>query len=120
MREDSTIRLDKTLSAWGTHEFVQALKMELEQVTIDSLPLQQGLSIGNAVANEPVTVVINHVVETGDVIRATVGIFFKSVIGGCSCTDDPTPASEINEYCEVQLEIDTHSAATAVALVDED
>lgn len=112
------IRLGKTLSARGTPEFAQALKTELEQIAIDRLPLQQGLCTGNAVADEPFTVVVNRVSEAGEVIRVTVGIFFKSVIGGCSCTDDPTPASEINEYCEVQLEIDTRSAATAIALVD--
>ncbi len=114
------IRFDKALHAWGTPGFVDVLKMQLEQISADRLPLQQGLSTGNYVADEPFTVVINRVAEAGDVIRATVGIFFKSVIGGCSCNDDPTPASEINEYCEVQLEIDTHSAATAVALVNED
>lgn len=114
------IRLEKTLSARGTSEFGQVLKAELEQVAIGRLPLQQGLSTGSAVADEPFTVVINRVEEGTDFIRATAGIFFKSVIGGCSCTDDPTPASEINEYCEVQLVIDARSAATVFALVDED
>lgn len=113
------ISLGRTLSARGTPELAQALKLELEQVSIDRLPLQRGLNTGNAVIDEPFTVVISRIEEEADVIRATVGIFFKSVICGCSCTDDPTPASEINEYCEVRLEIDIRTAATSVALVEE-
>jgi len=45
-----------------------------------------------------------------------VGVFFQSVIGGCSCTDDPTPASEINEYCEALLEIDKATADTVIMI----
>jgi predicted TIM-barrel enzyme len=110
------IRLDKALNAWGTPGFAAVLRQELAQLGADQLPLQQGLSTGNYVADEPITVVINCVAELDDVIRVTAGIFFKSVIGGCSCADDPTPVSDINEYCEVQLDVDRSTAATSVAL----
>jgi hypothetical protein len=110
-------RLDKALNAWGTPDFADALKHELAQLGADQLPLQQGLSTGNYVADEPITVVINRIAEMEGLIRVSAGIFFKGVIGGCSCTDDPTPASEINEYCEVQLDIDKSSAATMIVLV---
>ena len=113
------IRLDKALRSWGTPGFADVLKQELAQLGADQLPLQQGLSTGNYVADEPITVVINSVIGMEGVIRVTAGIFFKGVIGGCSCTDDPTPASDINEYCEVQLDIDRSTAATTVALVAE-
>ena len=111
------IRLDKALKAWGTPDFAVILKQEIAQLGTDRLPLQQGLSIGNYVADEPITVAINSIAEMEGIIRATAGIFFKGVIGGCSCTDDPTPASDINEYCEVQLDIDRFTAATTIALV---
>lgn len=110
------IRLDKAAKAWGTPGFAEVFKQELAQLGAGRLPLQQGLSTGNYVADEPITVVINRISGKGDVIRVTVGIFFKGVIGGCSCTDDPTPASDINEYCELQLEIAGTGAATAVVL----
>lgn len=113
------IRLDKSLRAWGTREFSDVLKAELEQLQAGQLPLQDGLSIGNYVADEPFTCVINHMAERDGMIRVSLGIFFGSVIGGCSCTDDPTPASEINEYCEVQLDIVRGSAAATFALVDD-
>jgi len=67
----------------------------------------------------PITVVINSIAETENVIRITAGIFYQGVMSGCSCADDPTPISKSSEYCEVQLEIDKATAATAVTLVTE-
>lgn len=110
------IRLDKALSAWGTPHFEAILKQEVAQLGADKLPLQQGLSTGNYVAAKPITVTILSVTEQDDVIRVTAGVFYQGVIGGCSCEDDPTPASEINEYCEIRLDIDKATAATAIAL----
>lgn len=110
------LRLDNALRAWGTPGFEIALKQEIAQQK-DLLPLQQGLSTGNYVTADPVTVAIHSVAETKELIRVQAGIFYSSVIGGCSCEGDPTPTSENNEYCEVRLDIDKITAATAVALV---
>jgi hypothetical protein len=112
------IRFEKSLRAWGTADFADVLKREILLLGADGLPLQQGLSTGNYVADEPIAVVINSVAAADDAIRVRAGIFYAGVIGGCSCTDDPTPASNINEYCEVLLEIDMRSAATAIVLAD--
>lgn len=111
------IRLDKALSAWGTPGFAAVLKQEMEQLGTDQLPLQQGLSIGNYVTDAPRTVMINSVAETENAIRVQAGIFYQSVIGGCSCADDPTPTGENTEYCEVRLDIDKATAAATIALV---
>lgn len=111
------IRLDKALSAWGTPAFTDVLKQEIAQLGAGHLPLQQGLSTGNYVADEPITVAIISVAELEKIIRVKAGIFYQGILGGCSCADDPTPASEINEYCEVQLDIDKATSITAVALV---
>lgn len=111
------IRLDKALSAWGAPDFAAVLKQEIAQLGADQLPLQQGLSTGNYVTADPITVMIHSVAEMENVIRVKAGIFYQGVIGGCSCADDPTPTSESNEYCEVQLDIDKATAITAVALV---
>jgi hypothetical protein len=113
------IKLDKSLRAWGTPGFETVLKQEVALLGADQLPLQLGLSNSSSVSNEPVTVVINRVVELADVIRVKAGIFYQGIINGCSCADDPTPDNEINEYCEVQLDIDKLSAATEVMLVAE-
>lgn len=113
------IKLDKSLHAWGTPKFQVVLKQEIEQLGADHLPLQQGLSSGNYVSDTPFTVLVHGVTEMGNVIRVKVGVFYQGIIGGCSCTDDPTPASDINEYCEVHLDIDKASAVTAVTLLVE-
>jgi len=113
----AVLLLDEALRAWGTPDFAVILKQEIALMGPDRLPLQQGLSTGNYVADEPITVAINSVIEKEEVIRVTAGIFFKGVIGGCSCTDDPTPVSDINEYCEVLLNIDKDSAATTLVLL---
>lgn len=112
------IRLEKSLHAWGTPDFAAVLKQEIAQCA-DQLPLQQGLSSSNYVTDSPLTVVINSVAEMENVIRIKAGIFYKGVLGGCSCADDPTPSGENDEYCEVQLDIDKTTAVTAVALVAE-
>ena len=63
------------------------------------------------------TLLVQHVAETDALIRVGAGIFYQGVLGGCSCADDPTPASDINEYCEVQLVIDKTTAETSVMLI---
>lgn len=113
------IKLDKSLRAWATPKFQAVLKQEIEQLGAENLPLQQGLSTGNYVSNTPFTVLVHNVTETEKVIRVKIGIFYQGIIGGCSCTDDPTPVSDINEYCEVHLEIDKVGAMTTVVLVAE-
>lgn len=113
------IKLDKALDAWGTPDFAATLKQEIERLSPEQLPLQQGLSSGNFALAEPVTATIQDVAEMEDVIRVKAGIFFGSVIGGCSCADDPTPVDRIEEYCEVQLDIDKSTAATTISLVAE-
>lgn len=112
------MRLEKSLRAWGTPAFSAVLRQELAQCS-GQLPLQQGLSVGNCVIATPVTVMINRIDELENVIRVGAGIFYQSVIAGCSCADDPTAISENNEYCEVQLDIDKITADTAVALAEE-
>ncbi len=113
------IHLTHTLSAWNTPGFEATLKQEVAELGADHLPLQQGLSTGNYVADAPITVAIHSVAETENIIRVKAGIFYSGMMGGCSCADDPTPNSDINEYCEVQLDIDKATAATAVSLVTE-
>ena len=110
------IQLKQTLRAWGTPDFKAVLKQEIARGA-DQLLLQQGLSSGNYVTADPITVMINSVAEMENIIRVRAGIFYQGILGGCSCADDPTPTSESNEYCEVQLDIDKTTAETAVTLL---
>ena len=112
------IHLNNSLQSWGTPDFQVILKQEVAQ-WVDHLPLQLGLSNSNYVTDAPITVVINSVAELEKVIRVKAGIFYKGVLSGCSCADDPSPTGENDEYCEVQLDIDKTTAAAAVELVTE-
>ena len=111
------IRLTKTLAAWGTPDFEDTLKEEIEQLGAEQLPLQQGLSTSSYALDNKVKVRIISASEEANYIHAKVGIFYTGIIAGCSCADDPTPINENNEYCEVQLEINRTTAETTVTLL---
>lgn len=113
------VRLDKALSVWGKPGFEAILKQEIEQLGADVLPLQQCLSIGNYVSDNPVAVMIQSITENGKAIRVKAGVMYQGVLGGCSCAGDPSEASESNEYCEVLLDIDMNTAETMVTLAPE-
>lgn len=111
------IELGDSVRAWGTDAFAETFKRELAQHAAE-LPLQQALARGSQVADAPVTVMLNEATDAGDRLRVTAGVFFGGVIAGCSCADDPTPDSELAEYCELLLEIDKDTALSAVALLE--
>jgi hypothetical protein len=111
------IRFTNALNAWGTPEFNDILKQEIERLTVEQLPLQQGLSTGSHALDDRLRAMIIRVADEGGVIRATAGIFYTAIIAGCNCADDPTPVNEENEYCEVLLEINKATAGTTVVLL---
>ncbi len=111
------IELSKSLTAWGSPLFKETLKQEIEQLDSTLLPLQQGLSQGNHVADNSHTVMVLSVSEEGNNIHAKTGIFFTGLIMGCQCADDPSPGNELPEYCELQLDIDKQTAQTTITLL---
>ena len=113
------IRLTKSLNAWGTPDFEDMLKSEIEQLGAEQLPLQQGLSTSSYALDDKLNALIISVSEGASFIRAKVGIFYAGITPGCSCADDPTPVEEQNEYCVVQLYIDKTTAETTIALLAE-
>ena len=111
------LQLTNALKAWHSQEFKQILKDELQQIDASNLPLQQALSIGNYALENKFTPIIMSTSEDTDYIHAKVGIFFSSIISGCSCADDPTPVDENTEYCEILLDIDKSTADTTITLI---
>lgn len=112
-----TMQLTATLSAWGTAAFEAVLKHELEQVEVQLLPLQAALTQSSFTSGANRSVRVISVADDAQCIRVKAGIFYTGIIAGCSCADDPTPVDEINEYCEVQLEIDKATAEATVTLL---
>jgi hypothetical protein len=113
------IRLPSTLRARGTPELESVLRWELEQLDPRDLPLQQGLSTGSHVGEEPFRVVVIRISDEGDLVRVKAGVFYTGIIAGCSCADDPTPVEGQPEYCEIEITIDTASAEASVVLVSD-
>jgi hypothetical protein len=112
------IRFTKAIEAWGTTDFADILKFEIEQLDSDQIPLQQGLSLTSYVADSQHRVMIICVSEGEGSIQVKTGIFYSGIIAGCSCADDPTPVNEQNEYCEVQFEINKQTAEATVKLLE--
>jgi len=113
------IQLSRSLQAWKTPGFKDTLKQELEELAVEVLPLQQGLSQSSYAADSKFQVMIISVAEHPDFIQAKTGIFYAGLIPGCSCADDPTPVSEYSEYCELQFDISKSTAEAAVILLSE-
>jgi len=111
------IRFAQALAAWGHDNFKAVLKRDIEQLSAIELPLQQGLSTGNYALDHDIGGMILGVRASKSCIHVKAGIFYYSIIAGCSCADDPTPVDERNEYCEVELVIDKISAEVTITLV---
>jgi hypothetical protein len=111
------MQLDRVVEAWGTPAFRDVLKTALEQLTVEQLPLQQGLSQSSYACDDNIRVVIISVSAAAGVIRAIAEIFYTGVIPGCSCADDPAPVDEYAEHCAVQIDIDRQTAATVIKLL---
>jgi len=113
------IQLPHTAAACGDESCKAVLQRELQALAA-TLPLQQGMSQGSYPLLDDVQVMVLSVHGQAPRIEARVGVFFKAIIAGCSCADDPTPLDEVNEYCEFRLDIDTATARATLRLADND
>lgn len=115
----SIVRLEAALKAWSTDNFPEVFKQEIEQLGGWLLPLQQGLSQGSYVSEDPINIMIIGVTDDDNSIVVKAGIFYSSIIAGCNCADDPTPVDTIPEYCIAQFQINKSTAETRVDLIKE-
>lgn len=111
------MQMRKVLDAWDSPDFRDVLKQEIEAVGVAGLPLQQGLTTSSYALDGDISVMIIGVSEGEDAIVAKAGIFYKGIIPGCSCADDPTPIDENSEYCEVRFSINKLTADATVTLL---
>ena len=107
------------MSEWRRPDFEDILKQEITSLGTEELPLQQGISQGSYVCDEPVRVMVIRVVEEADYLRAKIGVFYSSIIAGCNCADDPTPVDTLPEYCVIQFTINKKTAETTATLLQE-
>lgn len=100
-----TLRMPQALAAWGTDAFNDTVTRELAAIDHQLLPLQQLLQYGSNVVDRPSFMILGCSAD-GEVIRVRTGVFFRSVLAGCSCADDPTPMDTHEEYGEFEVWID--------------
>ena len=112
------IKLEKTLLAFNSAGFKQTAKKEISQINKDFLPLQQGLSFSSYIGASPINVIILNTTHNNNILKIKTGIFYTGIIAGCSCSDDPSPTDEQNEYCELMFNIDSETAETEVHLLE--
>ncbi len=110
-------KLKQSLSAWGSDDFEQVVKQEIQQLDSAQLPLQQGLAQSSYVSDSKFSATILNVTESANDIRIKTGIFYAGIIAGSCCADDPTPVCEQSEYCELMFVIDKTTAETSVTLM---
>jgi len=115
--ERDMINFSQTLSRWGHHDFKTVVKKEIELLPISELPLQQGLTTGSYALDKDIEAMILNVRESESCIHVKAGIFYKAIIAGCSCSDDPTPIDECNEHCEIMVDIDKESGQATITLL---
>ena len=113
------LSLGKTLAAWQTPDFEDAFKCEVEQLGVEELPLQQGLSQGSYASDEHLKVVVIRVSDKPEEIQVKAGIFYTGILPGCACSDDAAPDNEYTEYCEVLFMINLKTAETTVSLLSD-
>lgn len=107
------------LQVVSAEEKQEKLKQAIESINPATLPLQQGLSQGSHVTDDPLKTIIINYVEEEDSIQVKAGIFYSSIIAGCSCADDPTPVDTNQEYCVLQFDIDKNTGEADVKLLGE-
>jgi len=97
--------LPNSLAAWGTPDFRPVLKTELAALDAGRLGLQAGLSVSSHALDHGHEAVLLAAAENSDGIAVKVGIFYRGIIAGCNCADDPSPPGELTEYCELAITI---------------
>lgn len=112
------ITLPSSLQAWNTDSFNTVLKEEISTLDKSLLPLQQGLKHSSIANGENLTATILYAEDNNDYIIVKAGLFYTGIVAGCNCADDPTPADEINEYCEVLFSVSKQTAEANVTLME--
>jgi hypothetical protein len=87
-------------------EFALWLQQKLGALPASQFDLQQALQRGSFALPETLRVSILSIERQGVTARIRINLFFKSVIAGCNCADDPTPADTLDEYGSATLLLD--------------
>lgn len=110
------ILLPNIIESTGKPDINNIVKHEIQNINPELLPLQQGLSLSSYVGKNPFSAIILNISDDNSVVNVKAGIFYTGIIAGCSCSDDPSPTDEQNEYCELLFSINKTTSETIVTL----
>ena len=105
------------LEYWGTTEFSTQLRTKLKTLTVNELPLQQGLSYSSIALDHSLDALILNIQDNPQSIQIKAGIFYKGAIAGCNCADDPTPMDENEEYCDILIHLNKINGLSTIELL---
>lgn len=107
----------RTLAALDSPDLHDVLREEINALDPDLLPLQQGLTHSSHVL-PGFSARLLKVTQTSTGLQVKAGLLYAGLIAGCNCADDPSPANEITEYCEVLIDLDIATGAACVGLLE--
>ncbi len=110
------MQLTNALKHWGSTEFEQTLKSELENLPTGTLPLQQATCQGGIVDDSNISASILGSEDHDKEIRIRAGIFFTEIVAGCNCSEPPM---ETNGYCFLEVVIDKTDAEMRVTVLSD-
>lgn len=94
---------DATLAAAGTPGFAATLAADLERRHADLRRLAAAASTTGYVEEQGLRTTLLGSGHDDGMLRVRLGLFFREVLAGCSCGDEPTTQEG---YCELVLVID--------------
>ena len=97
-------------------EFKDRLREAIMQLPESEFDLQQALKLGSVALPETLEIMIMQRRDDDTEIRFHSGLFFESMIAGCNCADDPTPADTLQEYCEADISISRETGIIQIQL----
>ena len=103
--------LSKSLAAWGSPKFSQALLQELRALKPGALPLH---GEGGLIDFSEITISITSLGSDEQLLKVNVGVFFTETVGGGSCGFESEPQQK---YCDVQIEINRETAEAVFVIV---
>jgi hypothetical protein len=110
------LRLGPGLGGGEGDQIDQALVRGLRTLPPGSLPLEAACTQGGIVDDRDAAFTVLGIDATPRWVTARVGIFFKELVGGCNCHDDPI---ESHAYGVFQVEVDRTTGVTTISPVDD-
>ncbi len=108
------MKLTDSLDAWDSHDFARRFKAEVVALKSEDLSLQQQLCRGNVALNGVQEVMVLRRWEEDAWLHVKAGLFYRGIIAGSCCIDDPTPVEPHEEYCELEFLIDRRTGDAKV------